>query len=57
MEKLSDFLVEGSLVKTKLSKSNDWIPNVINRISVEKNELEIALDERYIASLIMVFIR
>ncbi len=54
MENLSDFLVEGSIVKSKLEKANDWIPNVANRIFSDTNEVEIALDERYLEALIMV---
>ncbi len=53
MENLSDFLVEGSIVKSKLEKTNDWIPNVANRIFFDTNEVEIALDERYLEALIM----
>ena len=54
MEKLTDFLIEKSLIKTKLNKANDWIPNIVHRILDDGNEIEIALDERYISSLIMV---
>lgn len=54
MESLSDFLVEGSIVKTKLDKASEWIPNIINKICFEKNELEIVLDDRYLTSLVMV---
>lgn len=54
MEKILDFLVKESIVKTKLDKSNEWIPNVVHRIFPEENELEIALDDRYLLSLIMV---
>ena len=54
MEKISDFLVEESIVKTKLGKANDWIPNIIYKMFADEDEIEIALDERYLASLIMV---
>ena len=54
MEKLSDFLVEKSLIKTKLVKANDWIPNIVHRLFADENEIEIALDDRYLTSLIMV---
>jgi len=54
VENLSVFLVEESIVKTKLGKANDWIPNIVYKIYFEKNEFEIALDDRYISSLIMV---
>ena len=52
--KLSDFLERESLVKTKLGKSEEWIPNIANKIYIETNELEIVLDERYLSSLVMV---
>jgi len=54
VERLEDFLIEESIVKTKLVKANDWIANIVHKIYFDKNELEIALDERYISSLIMV---
>ena len=54
MESLSEFLVEGSIVKSKLEKANDWIPNVANRIFPSSNEIEIALDDRYLSALVMV---
>lgn len=54
MEKLSDFLIKESIVKTKLGKANEWIPNIVNKLDSDKNEIEIALDDRYISSLIMV---
>lgn len=54
MENIADFLVEKSVVKTKLNKATEWIPNIINRMFVEENEIEIALDERYLSSLVMV---
>ena len=54
MESLENFLVEESVVKTKLIKANDWIANIVHKIYFDKSEFEIALDERYIASLIMV---
>ena len=43
--KLSDFLVEESIVKTKLQKSSDWIQNVVYKLFDEKEELLIALDD------------
>lgn len=52
--RLLDFLEKESVVKTKLDKSNEWISNIVHNISVENDEIEIALDERYLASLIMV---
>lgn len=54
MEKISDFLIEESLIKTKLGKSNEWITNIVYKIFLEENEIEIALDDRYLSSLIMV---
>lgn len=54
MEQLTDFLIEKSLIKTKLSKANDWIPNIVHKILDNGNEIEIALDERYLSSLVMV---
>lgn len=53
MEELRSFLVEGSTVKTKLEKSTEWIPNVAYKISYERKEVEIALDDRYISDLVM----
>ena len=52
--KLSDFLTEDSVVKTKLEKSEMWIPNVAYKIFADTNEIEIALDDRYLGSLVMV---
>lgn len=54
MEKISDFLVEESIVKTKLGKANEWIPNVVYKMFSDEDEIEIALDDRYLSSLIMV---
>lgn len=54
MERLSDFLIEGSTVKSKLGKSSEWVPNVIDKVYFDINELKIALDSRYLANLIMV---
>ena len=54
MEKLLDFLVEESVIKTKLGKASEWIPNVAHKVYSEENEIEIALDERYLSSLVMV---
>ena len=54
MEQLTEFLIEKSLIKTKLSKANEWIPNIVYRILDNGNEIEIALDERYLSSLVMV---
>jgi len=52
--KLSDFLVKDSIVKTKLEKSETWIPNIAYKIFSQSNELEIALDDRYLSDLVMV---
>jgi len=54
VEKISDFLVEESIVKTKLGKSNEWIPNIVYKMFLDENEIEIVLDDRYLSSLIMV---
>ena len=54
MERLLDFLVEESVIKTKLGKASDWIPNVAHKVYFEENEIVIALDERYLSSLVMV---
>ena len=52
--KLSDFLIEDSVVKTKLEKSETWIPNIAYKISSDMGEIEIALDDRYLEFLVMV---
>jgi len=52
--KLTDFLLEDSIVKTKLQKSETWIPNIAYKIFPDANEIEIALDDRYLGSLVMV---
>ena len=54
VERLSSFLVEGSTIKSKLDKATEWIPNIAHKIDFNKNEIEIALDERYISDLVMV---
>ena len=53
MEDLRSFLVEGSTVKTKLEKATEWIPNIAYKISYERKEVEIALDDRYVSDLVM----
>lgn len=52
--KLSDFLKQEDILKTKLDKGNDWIPNIAYKIFNDIDELEIALDDRYLSSLVMV---
>lgn len=52
--KMIDFLKEESVIKTKLDKANDWIPNIAYKIYNDEELLEIALDERYLQSLVMV---
>lgn len=52
--KLSDFLKQEDILKTKLEKGNDWIPNIAYKIFDNIDELEIALDDRYLSSLVMV---
>jgi len=52
--KLSDFLNQEDILKTKLEKANEWIPNIAYKIFDDIDELEIALDDRYLNSLVMV---
>lgn len=52
--KLADFLNNEDIIKTNLEKSSDWIQNVAYRVFSNDNELEIAFDERYLNSLVMV---
>lgn len=52
--KLSNFLNNEDIIKTNLEKSNDWIQNIAYKVFSEENELEIAFDDRYLSSLVMV---
>ena len=52
--KLSDFLYNDDIVKTNLEKSNDWIANIAYKVFSQDGELEIAFDDRYLKSLVMV---
>lgn len=52
--KLSDFLNNDDIIKTSLEKSNDWIQNIAYKVYSDNNELEIAFDDRYLSSLVMV---
>jgi hypothetical protein len=52
--KLSDFLNNDDIIKTSLEKSNDWIQNIAYKVYSDSNELEIAFDDRYLSSLVMV---
>lgn len=52
--RLSDFLYNDDIVKTNLEKSNDWIANIAYKVFPEDGEFEIAFDDRYLNSLVMV---
>ena len=52
--KLADFLNNEDVIKTNLEKSNDWIQNIAYKVFSDDNEIEIAFDERYLNSLVMV---
>lgn len=52
--KLKDFLYTDDIIKTKLDKSDDWIPNIAYKVFSDENELEIAFDDRYLNCLVMV---
>lgn len=52
--KLKDFLHNDDIIKTNLEKSNDWIQNIAYKVFSDENELEIAFDDRYLNSLVMV---
>ncbi len=52
--RLDDFLYNDDIVKTNLEKSNDWIANIAYKVFSEDEEFEIAFDDRYLNSLVMV---
>lgn len=52
--RLADFLNNDDIIKTNLEKSSEWIQNIAYKVFSDENEIEIAFDDRYLSSLVMV---
>ena len=52
--KITDFLKKGTMVKTQVDDSSEWITNVVFNIYPETDEIEIVYDDRYLNHLVML---
>ena len=52
--KITDFLKKGTMVKTQVDDSSEWITNVVFNMYPETDEIEIVYDDRYLNHLVML---
>lgn len=52
--RLRDFLVEGSVIRTKHYDNSNWVTNIVYNINEDYIEIDIGLEKDYVDNLIMV---